>query len=126
MQSAEAVVRAVARFYALGICPDWWKLPPYGDAAVWRAISDEVRAHDPHCRGVVILGLERPEPELAASFAAAAGEPTVRGFAVGRSIFWAAAEDWFAGRIDDAKAAAIVAANYRRIVDLWHERGKAR
>jgi 5-dehydro-2-deoxygluconokinase len=124
MQSADAVHRAVERLYALGIQPDWWKLPPYADPALWRRIGDTIRAHDPQCRGIVILGLERPEAELAQCFAATAHEPTVRGFAVGRSIFWAAAEDWFAGRIDDRQACTAIGTNYRRIVALWQSRGR--
>jgi 5-dehydro-2-deoxygluconokinase len=125
MQSAAAVQRTVERFYGLGIQPNWWKLPPYADRALWRALGDVIREHDPYCRGILILGLERPESELALSFTSALFEPMVRGFAVGRSIFWAAAEEWFAGRIDDRQATARVAANYWRLVELWRARWRA-
>ena len=57
--------------------------------------------NDPWCRGVVLLGLEAPEHELEAAFAACADAPIVKGFAVGRTIFNDAAEKWLAGRIDD-------------------------
>ena len=45
------------------------------------------RRNDPHTRGIVVLGLDAPEAELAASFALAAGFDLVKGFAVGRTIF---------------------------------------
>ena len=45
-----------------------------------------------------------------------------RGFAVGRSLFFGAAEDWLAGRIDDDTAVARVSENYRRLVRLWQQR----
>ena len=43
------------------------------------------RSNDPWCRGVVLLGLEAPQDELEAAFAATADAPIVKGFAVGRT-----------------------------------------
>ena len=62
-----------------------------------RNIERAIGANDPHCRGVVLLGLSAPEEELIASFEAAASTPIVKGFAVGRTIFADAAEHWLAG-----------------------------
>jgi hypothetical protein len=58
-----------------------------------RAIAE----NDPHTRGIVVLGLGASEAELAASFAAAARQKLVRGFAVGRTIFADVAAEWMAG-----------------------------
>jgi 5-dehydro-2-deoxygluconokinase len=114
-----AVPAALQRIYSIGLSPDWWKLPPSSDAAVWRRVGDLIRAHDPHARGVLMLGLDAPEQELGAAFAAAAAEPMVRGFAVGRTIFWLAAEKWFAGAISDGKAVQEIAESCRRVVAHW-------
>jgi 5-dehydro-2-deoxygluconokinase len=116
---SDAVVQAMRRFYALGIMPDWWKLPPATDREAWTAAGDVIREHDPHCRGIVILGQDARSGELARAFAAAAGEPLVRGFAVGRHIFWDAAEQWFAGNIDDGAAVTAIARNYRAVTAAW-------
>jgi 5-dehydro-2-deoxygluconokinase len=78
-----------------------------------------VRAHDPHCRGVVVLGLDAPEERLAESFARAARHDIVRGFAVGRTIFAEPARDWLAGRIDDTAAVTAMAERYARLCALW-------
>jgi 5-dehydro-2-deoxygluconokinase len=121
-----AVVESMQRFYDLGVQPDWWKLPPVADAAAWKAMGDVIRANDPHCRGIVILGQDAGAGDLARAFVAANAEPLVRGFAVGRHIFWDAAESWFAGRIDDAAAVAAIARNYRAVVDAWQARTRAR
>src|SRR3546814_6615057 len=67
----DAVARVLATFYRLGIKPDWWKLEPQPGAAAWQAIDRAIAEHDPLCRGVVLLGLEAPEAQLAADFAAA-------------------------------------------------------
>lgn len=109
----------IERFYAAGIYPDWWKLEPLTGAAAWAKAIAAIEAHDRHTRGIVVLGLDAPEDELAASFAVAARFPLVRGFAVGRTIFGAVARDWFAGRIGDADAVAEMAARYRRLCTIW-------
>ena len=109
----------IDRFYAAGIYPDWWKLEPLTGAAAWAKAIAAIEAHDRHTRGIVVLGLDAPEDELAASFAVAARFPLVRGFAVGRTIFGAVARDWFAGRIGDAEAVAEMAARYRRLCTIW-------
>ncbi|MFZ5675048.1 MAG: bifunctional 5-dehydro-2-deoxygluconokinase/5-dehydro-2-deoxyphosphogluconate aldolase [Pseudomonadota bacterium] len=113
------VARALDEIYALGIKPDWWKLEPQSTGAAWKTIGDVIRRNDPYCRGVVILGLEAPESELAKGFEAAAGQPEVRGFAIGRSIFNDAAKDWLGGRIGDDQAVADMAQRFGTLVDLW-------
>jgi 5-dehydro-2-deoxygluconokinase len=118
--SVEAgVVAAVEHFYAIGLMPDWWKLPPSPDPGMWRAVGNAVRANDPHARGILVLGLDLPESDLARAFAAAESEPLVRGFAVGRTIFWPAAECWFAGKIGDAEATSMIIESFRRVRRLW-------
>lgn len=117
----ETLSRALANLYARGIVPDWWKLPPPSPAA-WKNIETVINDNDPHCRGVVLLGLNAPESELKAGFDAAAGQDLCKGFAVGRSIFQAPAEAWLAGKADDATTITAIAENYRRVLDLWNAR----
>lgn len=117
---ATTAARALSAFYEAGIFPDWWKLQsPAGGDAGWRNIAAAIDQYDPHCRGVLLLGLDAPLAELGASFKAARKQKWCKGFAVGRSIFRAPAERWFAGEIDDVAAIADIAARYRQIVDLW-------
>jgi len=61
------IARAMRRLYAIGLRPDWWKLEPIADPAAWREIEAVVTQEDPLCRGVLVLGLSAPEPELIAS-----------------------------------------------------------
>jgi len=115
------MARAMAQIYAAGIWPDWWKLQPPADAAAWQRISDVITEHDPHCRGVLLLGLEASEADLSLGFRAAAGQPLCKGFAIGRSIFADAAAGWFAGTLDDAGVIDQVATRYKRLIRLWCE-----
>ncbi len=115
----DTVPLVLQRLYDLGIKPDWWKLEPQRDAAAWRAIGEVITANDPYCRGIVLLGLEAPEEELEAAFAAAASEPQVKGFAVGRTIFNQAARRWLKGEISDEAAIGDMAGRFQRLVDAW-------
>ncbi|QRZ14769.1 5-dehydro-2-deoxygluconokinase [Paracoccus methylovorus] len=111
----------IRRFYGLGIFPDWWKLEPMKTPQAWANAVTAITENDPNTRGIVILGLDAPETELAASFRVAAAQPLVRGFAVGRSIFGEAARGWMAGQLSDQQAIADMAERYGRLCDIWDQ-----
>lgn len=115
------IARAMTELYVLGIKPDWWKLEPQADPQAWDEIGDVIDMHDPHCRGIVLLGLEAPEDELAMGFEAVANKSHVKGFAVGRTIFNDAAQQWLAGMIDDAAAVSMMADRFGNLIKLWHK-----
>jgi 5-dehydro-2-deoxygluconokinase len=122
---AETTVALVlARLYALGIKPDWWKLEPQKSPAAWRAIEQVIAVNDAYCRGIVLLGLEAPEAELAAAFRAASASRLVKGFAVGRTIFAEAAEKWLSGKMRDEEAVADMAAKFEKLVSAWQSTRK--
>jgi 5-dehydro-2-deoxygluconokinase len=112
---------AMAQIYAAGIRPDWWKLPPCEQGSQWQAIAALIERHDPHCRGVLVLGLEASEENLERAFRVAAPHPVCRGFAVGRSIFADAAARWFAGELDDDSVIDDIAARYGSLIQRWDE-----
>ncbi|SDA94439.1 bifunctional 5-dehydro-2-deoxygluconokinase/5-dehydro-2-deoxyphosphogluconate aldolase [Mesorhizobium qingshengii] len=113
------IPRALEELYALGIKPDWWKLEPQASAGAWAKIEAVILKHDPWCRGVVLLGLEAPQDELEAAFAATAKAPIVKGFAVGRTIFVHAAEQWLAGKMSDDEAVADMASRFEQLTEAW-------
>jgi 5-dehydro-2-deoxygluconokinase len=115
----DTIARVLDRLYAIGVKPDWWKLEPQATPVAWTAIADSIARHDPYCRGVVLLGLEAPEDALEAAFRCAAGCPAVKGFAVGRTIFAAAAEAWLAGAMSDEAAVGDMAARFARLTAAW-------
>jgi 5-dehydro-2-deoxygluconokinase len=115
----DTIARALAELYALGIKPDWWKLEPQATAAAWQAIEAVVSNNDPWCRGVVLLGLDAPQAELEAAFAVAADAPIVKGFAVGRTIFIHAAEQWLTGKMSDDEAVADMAGRFSKLTEAW-------
>ena len=116
---SRTMARALSGIYALGVRPDWWKLPPSSSAAHWEAIQDTIGQEDPLCRGVLLLGLSQPEAELIACFSTAAPFAIVKGFAIGRTIFQDVARAWFAGSMSDADACKAMAANFSRLANAW-------
>lgn len=110
--------RTLQRLYDLGIKPDWWKLAPQSPEG-WDRITDIVHDRDPHCEGVVVLGLGADQAPLLEGLRVAAGFDICRGFAVGRSIFAEAAAQWFAGTMDDESARAEISKRYLLLIDTW-------
>lgn len=115
----ETTPQLIQQFYDAEVYPDWWKLEPFKTDAAWRNTVDAIGRNDPRTRGIVVLGLDAPEDDLSASFALAARQPLVKGFAVGRTIFGDAARAWMTGQIDDAEAVEQMAGRYARLCRIW-------
>ncbi|QEM83483.1 bifunctional 5-dehydro-2-deoxygluconokinase/5-dehydro-2-deoxyphosphogluconate aldolase [Halomonas binhaiensis] len=120
----DTFLNAMQRFYNLGVYPDWWKLPPQTPAA-WRRISELLAVRAPHCRGVVMLGLDAPIETLSKGFMDSAGVDVCKGFAVGRSIFAEPSRKWLAGDYDDQQLIDAVVENYLQLVASWKARQNA-
>jgi 5-dehydro-2-deoxygluconokinase len=68
-----------------------------------------------------LLGLEAPEAELEKGFRAVAGKRHVKGFAVGRTIFNEAAQEWLRGSISDEAAVTMMATKFGNLVNIWNK-----
>jgi len=91
--------------------------------AAWAQTDAVIEARDPLCRGVVLLGLDAPQDQLEAGFKAAKSARTVKGFAVGRTIFADAARAWLDGKISDEEAVADMAKRFGALVEIWERAG---
>ncbi|MBN3807645.1 5-dehydro-2-deoxygluconokinase [Paraburkholderia sp. Ac-20347] len=116
----EAVLRSIARFYNLGIKPEWWKLAPMS-ADGWTKLDALIAERDPYCRGAVILGLNQPLQYLIDSFGSATN-PIVKGFMVGRTLWADASQKWLSDKIDDQVFINEVAGNFAQLVNAWINR----
>ncbi len=121
----DTLASVITRLYEIGVKPDWWKLEGQTSAGAWERIDAAIDVGDPLCRGVMLLGLEAPEDDLATAFRVAHSSRHVRGFAVGRTIFVEPALAWFADRIDDAEATRLMAESFARLCALWRNVGQA-
>jgi 5-dehydro-2-deoxygluconokinase len=114
-----AIAPVMQHLYDIGVYPDWWKLEPIVDHGEFEAVTEVIEQHDPWCRGVVLLGFAAPLAELEASFRVAASHKRVKGFAVGRSIWYTAARAWLAGEFDDEQYLAATSSALRALADAW-------
>jgi 5-dehydro-2-deoxygluconokinase len=124
--SDDSTARVLGEVYDAGIRPDWWKLEPQASKAAWAAIDAAIESRDPFCRGVVLLGLDASQEALEAGFAAARSAASVRGFAVGRTIFAESAKLWLADRMSDDEAVADMAQRFGALVDIWERLGASK
>ena len=111
----------IQQFYDIGVYPDWWKLEPFKTDLAWTNAVAAIERNDPRTRGIVVLGLDAPEKDLAASFAMAAKHPLVKGFAVGRTIFGYAARAWMKGEMSDAEAVSQMADRFSGLCEVWDD-----
>lgn len=118
-EEADALLlRWMGRCYKVGVFPDYWKILPPACAATWEAVDRLIERHDPHCRGILLLGSNASEEALMAGFAGAASSRAL-GFAIGRSIFLKPARRWFAGKLSDDEAVASMRTCFLRLVEAW-------
>lgn len=111
--------QVLEELYARGLYPDWWKLEPQVSTEAWAKVDAVIEANDPYCRGVMVLGLDARHNDLVAAFALARQARTVRGFAVGRTLFTEAANGWFAGTMSDEQAVDDMARKFAALASAW-------
>lgn len=111
--------KIIQNFYEIGVFPDWWKLEPLKNHTSWQETCATIKNNDPYCRGIVVLGLDAPIADLKTSFEAAAKHDLVKGFAVGRTIFAAAAREWLLGAISDQDAIDQMTDKYSALCEIW-------
>lgn len=122
---ADAVLLSwIRRCYELGVYPDYWKILPTEKRETWRTLETLIDRYDPHCRGVLLLGLNASEEALVEGFKTASDCPRVLGFAIGRSIFLKPAQQWFAEAITDAEAILTMKERFLRLVHAWNQNRK--
>jgi 5-dehydro-2-deoxygluconokinase len=117
----DTMARTLTDFYDAGLDPDWWKLEPQLSAAAWEAIDTVIETRDPLCRGVLLLGLDAKPDDLKTAFKIAKGARTMKGFAVGRTIFGDAVRACLTGGIDHNVAIADMADGFAALRAAWED-----
>ena len=114
------IADSLARFYNLNIYPDWWKLPQLKPAE-WEKVTALIESRAPHCRGVLMLGLDTELECLKQGFKDSANYPICKGFAVGRTIFSRPSRRWLSNEITDEELMKEVSDNYSQLISYWQE-----
>ncbi len=111
---------AIRRAYARGLAPELWKLEGTANLDAARVVDAAIRER-PGC-AQIILGKGADAKTIDSWFDTAAACPSAIGFAIGRSVFWAAGTSYLRGSLDAEQAASAMAEIYLRLVEAWERR----
>jgi len=110
---------AIGELQDAGIEPDVWKIEGLDRREDCERIAAQARRGGRDGVGCVVLGRGANAEKVEAWLRAGAGVPGYLGFAIGRTIWWDQLKGYLAGTLERAEAAAQIAANYRRAIDVY-------
>jgi myo-inositol catabolism protein IolC len=114
----DLMIGAIGELQAAGVEPDVWKIEGLDERDDCVRVAETARAGGRDEVSCVVLGRGGNEEKVAGWLRTGAGVPGYIGFAVGRTIWWDPLEAWLGGGSAD-EAADAIAANYRRLIDVY-------
>jgi myo-inositol catabolism protein IolC len=114
----DLMIAAIRELQAAGVEPDVWKIEGLDEREDCERVAEAVRTGGRDDVSCVVLGRGGDEEKVAGWLRTGAGVRGYVGFAVGRTIWWDPLKAWLeSGSVDEA--AATIAANYRRLIDVY-------
>jgi myo-inositol catabolism protein IolC len=113
------MVQAIHELQDSGVEPDVWKIEGIERKEDCQKVVATVRRAGRSKVGCIVLGRGEDDEKVRQWLKTAAGVPGFIGFAVGRTTFWNALEDYRAQKITRDAAISQIAASYRVWVDLF-------
>lgn len=110
---------AIRELQEAGIDPDIWKIEGLDRREDCERISEQVRSGGRDNVVCVVLGRGADDRAVEHWLRQGAGVAGYVGFAIGRTIWWDALKGYLDGGIERDDAAAQIAANYRRFIDVY-------
>ena len=105
--------KMIKSFETKDIKPSLWKLEGLDKSSQWKAIRKLTKAD------IIILGRGKTKKDVRAWIVQAAKSGVVRGFAIGRTIFFPPLKKYQAKKISRKKAIELIAKNYTEFVNLF-------
>jgi myo-inositol catabolism protein IolC len=123
----ELMRRAIEAIQGAGIEVDIWKIEGVDERSDDAMLAEQTRS-GPGRAGVVcvVLGRGASTEKVDHWLQQAAPVDGFVGFAIGRSIWWDALKDWLEQRLDREAAAAQIAENYLRFIEVYEGAGVTR
>ena len=112
-------VEALAQLQAGKVHPTVWKLEGYETAEGAQSVLRSVAAGTDHPAECIVLGRDAPLSRVEHWIEVAAPLDGYAGFAVGRTIWEQPLEDLLAGRLERRAAVALIAQNYRVLIETY-------
>jgi myo-inositol catabolism protein IolC len=114
------MLESIQALRAGGVEPDVWKIEGIDRREDCERIASLVRADGRDDVACVVLGRGADDAAVDHWLEQGAGVPGYVGFAIGRTIWWDALKSFVDGNTDRKSAAAAIAANYRRFIDVYN------
>jgi myo-inositol catabolism protein IolC len=113
--------RSIAALQDAGVEPDIWKIEGIDRREDCQMIAEQTRAGGRDGVACVVLGRGASDDAVIHWLQQGAGVPGYIGFAIGRTIWWDPLKAFVDGQSSREDAAEKIAANYRRMVDVYQE-----
>jgi 5-dehydro-2-deoxygluconokinase len=115
------MVRSIRDFQAAGVEPDVWKIEGLERSEDCERVARAARQGGRDSVGCIVLGRGEDDRKVREWLATAAPVPGFIGFAVGRTTFWDALNNWRIRATSREAAAAEIARRYREWVDIFEK-----
>ncbi|MGO8959203.1 MAG: 2-deoxy-5-keto-D-gluconate 6-phosphate aldolase domain-containing protein [Streptosporangiaceae bacterium] len=113
------VVATIRAMQAADVAPDVWKIEGLDERHDCEAVVAQARAGGRD--GVPCIGRDADEPQVIEWIKIGAAVPGFDGFAVGRTLWQQALQDFLAGKTDRQGAVDRIAGRYRDVIDAYRE-----
>ena len=113
------VVDAVRELQDYGVEPHVWKIEGLDRREDCERVAEQARSAGRDDVECIVLGRGADEARVVHWIEQAAPVPAFVGFAVGRTLWWNELVAYVADEITRDEAAARIAANYHRMVEVW-------
>jgi myo-inositol catabolism protein IolC len=113
------MLTAIRELQEAGVEADIWKIEGIDRREDCERIAEQVRTGGRDGVVCVVLGRGANDEAVDHWLKQGAGVPGYVGFAIGRTIWWDALKGYLDGSLDRDAAAARVAQNYRRFIDVY-------
>ena len=117
----ELMLRAIQEIQDAGIEPDIWKIEGLDERADCVKVAEQTRAGDRDNVACVLLGRGADNDKVDHWLYQAGEVDGFIGFAIGRSIWSGPLKEYLDGTTDREAAAAKVAENYTRFIQVWRQ-----
>jgi 5-dehydro-2-deoxygluconokinase len=111
---------AIEQLHDAGVEPDIWKIEGIDRREDCEILSAECRKDGRDGVACVVLGRGADDAAVDHWLRTGSGVPGYIGFAIGRSIWWDPLKAFVDGEAGREDAAARIAANYRRFIDVYN------
>jgi len=114
-------LQAISEILEAGVEPDVWKIEGFDRTLSCELLADLIRRDGRDRVAAVVLGRGADDARVDHWLRCGAPVAGYSGFAIGRSIWSPSISAWSSGDLPREKAAAAIAAAYRRFIDVYRE-----